>query len=161
MTRWTLATPHMIVSFLTMYFRTTEIISRLHWSGTMETCGMSTNSQSLSENVRKCQLLAQPSIDDRSITLVLHTMMSDRCKSYESDGRESLPMEAAAEDVFEHCRIAALQPSVWQIGCNKKACDAGAAHEEGEATRHSGSAQAPLFSAAIQDQRCSLSEDRY
>ena len=34
-----------------------------------------------------------------------------------------------------------LKPDVSQIGCDKQACDAGAAHVEGEATSHSGSAQ--------------------
>ena len=34
-----------------------------------------------------------------------------------------------------------LTPTVSQSGCKKQGCDAGAAHVEGEATSHSGSAQ--------------------
>ena len=55
-----------------------------------------------------------PAVDRRSVnhTLVAYNM-NDRCKSYESDGRESLPMEAAAEAVFEHCRIEARRLADW------------------------------------------------
>ena len=104
-----------------------------------------------------------------SDTLQWATVTSAVHQSRESNKYHEVTHQYVTVEIPCRCRlqpkmysnIAALQASVWQIGCNKKACDAGAAHEEGEATRHSGSAQAPLFAAAIRDQRCSLSEDRY
>ena len=53
-------------------------------------------------------------------------------------GTQFLPQEQPPSAASKGLR---LKPDVSQIGCDKQACDAGAAHVEGEATSHSGSAQ--------------------
>ena len=57
-------------------------------------------------------------------------------------GTQFLPQEQPPSAASKGLR---LKPDVSQIGCDQQACDAGAAHVEGEATSHSGSAQARLM----------------
>ena len=53
-------------------------------------------------------------------------------------GTQFFPQEQPSSAASKGLR---QKPNVSQIGCEKQACDAGAAHVEGEATSHSGSAQ--------------------
>ena len=68
----------MIVYFVTMSCRTTEIRSRLHWSRTMETCGYK---QAIAVKEREKVPTVGPAIDRRSINHTLVAYNDERIKA--------------------------------------------------------------------------------